>query len=140
MVRLACRGGAHVWQVGTVVRFLRGGLAPKSGMHAVLGRRQSSVAASLARHDRVVAADLRVAKGRGGGHGLCAARQWGLVRLEGWSEKERKKRKEINITLLACPRMGQWRWRDLRGLRGEAWWRGGGFENLACGEKRSLQH
>jgi len=27
----------------------------------------------------------------------------------------------------------------LVGLRGKAWWRGGGFENLACGEKRSLQ-
>ncbi len=27
----------------------------------------------------------------------------------------------------------------LAGLRGEAWWRGGGFENPACGEKRSLQ-
>ncbi len=27
----------------------------------------------------------------------------------------------------------------LVGLRGEAQWRGGGFENLACGEKRSLQ-
>jgi len=43
--------------------------------------------ASLAHHDRVVAADLHVAKGGGRGHDLCAARwwwQWGLARLKGW--------------------------------------------------------
>src|SRR6266702_4516611 len=80
------RGGARVRRVGAVARFSRGGLAPKSGMHAVLGRRRSSVAASLARRDRVVAADLRVAKGRGGGHGSRAVKQRrrrGLARLEG---------------------------------------------------------
>ncbi len=38
----------------------------------MLGRRRSSVTASLAHRDRVVAADLRVAKGGGGGHDLRA--------------------------------------------------------------------
>ncbi len=68
-----------------MARFSRGGLASKSGLYAVLGRRRSSVVASLARRDRVVAADLPVAKGGGGGHGLRAARRrrQGLARLEG---------------------------------------------------------
>ncbi len=72
---------------GAVARFSRGGLASKSGLHAVLGRCQSSVMASLVHRDRVVAADLHMVKGGGGGHDLHAARQWwrqGLVRLEGW--------------------------------------------------------
>src|SRR6266702_4675835 len=88
------RGGARVQRVGVaglercvdVARFSRGGLGSKSGLHAVLGRRRSSVTASLAHRDRVVAADLRVAKGGGGGHDLRAARRrWrrGLARLEG---------------------------------------------------------
>ena len=61
---LAHHGGTCVlhWG-GAVARFSRGGLAPKLGMHAVLGRRRSSVTASLACRDRVVAADLCVAKG-----------------------------------------------------------------------------
>ncbi len=54
-----------------MVRFLWGGLALKSGLHAVLGWHQSSVTASLAHRDRVVAADLCVAKGGGRGHNLC---------------------------------------------------------------------
>src|SRR6266702_2495770 len=87
------RGGARAQRVGMagharcveVARFSRGGLGSKSGLHAVLGRRRSSVAASLAHRDRVVPADLRMAKGGGGGHGLRAARRrrWGLARLEG---------------------------------------------------------
>ncbi len=68
-----------------MARFSRGGLALKSGLYTMLGRRRSSVAASLVHRDRVVAADLPVAKGGGRGHGLRAARQWqrGLARLEG---------------------------------------------------------
>src|SRR6266571_5095276 len=147
-----------------VARFSRGGLASKSGLHAVLGRRRSSVAASLAHRDRVVPADLRVAKGGGGGHGLRAARRrrWGLARLEGrdmgigimwwrggglrsrrvgergslqhWSEKKRKEEEKKHI-LLMCPRMRQWRRRDLQGLRGEARWRGGGLRTQHVGKR-----
>ncbi len=71
MVGLACCGGTCVlhWG-GTVVRFSQGGLALKSGLHAVLGQHWSSVTASLAHRDRVVAVDLRVAKGGGRGHDL----------------------------------------------------------------------
>ena len=70
-----------------MVRFSWGGLALKLGLHAVLGWCQSSVTASLAHCDRVVAADLHVAKGGGRGHDLHTVRwQWqqGLARLEGW--------------------------------------------------------
>src|SRR6266571_1077844 len=113
------RGGARAQRVGVaglarcveVARFSRGGLASKSGLHAVLGRRRSSVAASLAHRDRVVPADLRVAKGGGGGHGLRAARRrrWGLARLEG---------RDMGI-----------------GMR---WWRGGGLRSRRLGERGSL--
>jgi len=95
---------------GAMARFSRGGLASKSGLHAVLGRRQSSVTASLAHRDRVVAADLHVAKGGGGGHDLRAARRrWrrGLARLEG---------RDMGVGIM--------------------WWRGGGVEDPACGVKR----
>src|SRR6266702_22596 len=54
-------------------------------------------------------------------------------------KRNEKRRKEINISLPACPQMRQWRWRDLRGLRGEARWRGGGLRTRHVGEKRSLQ-
>src|SRR6266702_4779135 len=109
------RGGALVQRVGVaglercveVARFSRGGLGSKSGLHAVLGRRQSSVTASLAHRDRVVAADLRVAKGGGGGHDLRAARRRGLARLEG---------RDMGVGIM--------------------WWRGGGVEDPACGVKR----
>ncbi len=87
-------GGAHVWWVGTMARFSQGGLAPKLAMHAMLGQCWSSVVASLVHCDRVVAADLCMAKGGGRGHSLCAVRWWGLARLEGWSEKEQKKEKK----------------------------------------------
>src|SRR6266702_2696516 len=104
------RGGtcAPRWG-GAVARFSRGGLALKSGLHAVLGRRRNSVTARLAHRDRVVAADLRVAKGGGGGHGLRVAtwRRRGLARLEGW---------DMGVGIM--------------------WWRGGGVEDLACGVKR----
>ena len=73
----------------------------------MLGRRRSSVTASLAHRDRVVAADLHVAKGGGGGHDLRAARRWGLARLEG---------RDIGVGIM--------------------WWRGGGVEDPACGVKR----
>ncbi len=68
-----------------MARFLQGRLVLKSGLYTVLGWHWSNVAASLAHCDRVVAVDLPVAKGGGGGHGLCAARwRWrGLARLEG---------------------------------------------------------
>ena len=140
MVGLARRGRTCMprWG-GAMARFSRGGLASKSGLHAVLGRRQSSVTASLAHRDRVVPADLRVAKGGGGGHGLRAARRRGLARLEGWSEKERKKKKRNKHNFTCVPANGAMAAAGLAGLRGEARWRGGGFENPACGEKRSLQ-
>jgi len=79
-----CGGTCTPCWGGVVARFLRGGLVSKLGLHTVLGRCQSSVAASLVRCDRVVAADLHVAKGGGGGHGLHAVRWQGLARLEGW--------------------------------------------------------
>ncbi len=41
--------------------------------------------------------------------------------------KGMKKKKRKNISLLTCLRMRQWWQRDLRGLRGDAWWRGGGL-------------
>ena len=68
MAGLVCGGLALWWDLHTtlgwrVARFSQGRLAPKLGMHAVLGWHRSSVAASLARRDRVVAADLPVAKG-----------------------------------------------------------------------------
>ncbi len=136
---LARRGRAHVWQVGTMARFSQGGLVPKLGMHAMLGWCRSSVAASLARCDRVVAADLRVAKGGGGGHGLHAVRQWGLVRLEEWSEKERKKkRNKHNFTCV--PANGAMAAAGLARLEGRGMVERWGFEDPACGEKRSLQH
>ena len=99
------RGGTCVprWG-GAVARSSRGGLASKSGLHAVLGRRRSSVTASLAHRDRVVAADLRVAKGGGGGHDLRAARRWGLARLEGW---------DMGVGIM--------------------WWRGGGMRTRRVG-------
>ncbi len=94
-----------------MVRFLWGRLASKLGLHAMLGQRWSSVTASLVRHDRVVAADLCVAKGGGGGHGLCVARQQGLARLEGW---------------------------DMR--VGIMWWRGGGLRTWHCKGSLALGH
>src|SRR6266702_5948796 len=101
------RGGtcAPRWG-GTVVRFSRSGLALKSGLHTVLGQRRNSVVARLAHHDRVVAADLRVAKGGGGGHSLRMAtwRWWGLARLEGW---------DMGVGIM--------------------WWRGGGLRTQRVG-------
>ncbi len=97
--------------------------------------RRSSVAASLVRRDRVVAADLRVAKGEAEVT-ACMRRGGGDLRgLKGGQRRNEKKRKEINITLLACPRMGQWRRRDLRGLRGEVRWRGGGLRTRHVGKR-----
>jgi len=70
---LACCGRtcAPHWG-GAMVRFSWGRLVSKSGLHAMLGRHRSSVTVSLAHCDRVVAVDLRVAKGGGGGHDLRA--------------------------------------------------------------------
>ena len=48
-------------------------------------------------------------------------------------KRNEKKRKEKNIPLLACPRMRQRRWRDLRGSRGKAWWWG------LCMERRGFE-
>src|SRR6266702_3747216 len=100
------RGGACAQRVGVaglarcveVARFSRGGLGSWWGLHVV---------ASLAHRDRVVPADLRVAKGGGGGHGLCAARQrwWGL---EG---------RDMGIGIM--------------------WWRGGGLRSRRVGERGS---
>src|SRR6266702_3038992 len=106
------RGGWGAWRglraaLGwRVARFSRGRLASTSGLHAMLGQRRSSVTASLAHRDRVVPADLRVAKGGGGGHGLRAARRWrwGLARLEG---------RDMGIGIM--------------------WWRGGGLRSRRVG-------
>jgi len=68
---------------GAMARFLQGRLASKLGLHAMLRWCRSSVVASLARCDRVVAVDLCMVKGGGRGHSLYAARQRGLARLEG---------------------------------------------------------
>src|SRR6266702_3700667 len=92
---------------GAVARSSWGGLASKSGLHTLLGQHRSSVTASLAHRDRVVAADLRVAKGGGRGHDLHAARRrwWrGLVRLEG---------QDIGVGIM--------------------WWRGGGLRTRRVG-------
>src|SRR6266702_4038926 len=106
------RGGtcAPRWG-GAVARFSRGGLALKSGLHAVLGQRRNSVAARLAHRDRVVAADLRVAKGGGGGHDLRVAtwRRRGLARLEGW---------DMGVGIM--------------------WWRGGGLRTRRVGERGAV--
>src|SRR6266702_7786018 len=104
---LVC-GGLVPWQdlratLGWhVVRFSWGRLASKSGLHAMLGRRRSSVMVSLAHRDRVVPADLHMAKGGGGGHSLWAARRrWGgLARLKG---------QDMGIGIM--------------------WWRGGGLRS-----------
>src|SRR6266702_4710672 len=59
-------------------------------------------------------------------------------------KRNEKRRKEINISLPACPQMRQWRRWDWRGVRGEAWWRGGGVRprnegkrGLCNGQKRN---
>src|SRR6266702_2030767 len=114
------RGGALVQWVGVaglgccggVARFARWGVGLWWVLHAVLGRDQSSVTASLADRDRVVAADLHVAKGGGGGHDLRAARwRWrrGLARLEG---------RDMGVGIM--------------------WWRGGGLRTQRVGERGSL--
>src|SRR6266702_2093323 len=54
-------------------------------------------------------------------------------------KRNEKRRKEINISLPVCLQMRQWWRQDLRGLRGEAWWRGGGLRTQHVGEKISLQ-
>ncbi len=89
-----------------MARFSWGRLASKSGLHAMLGRRRSSVMVSLAHRDRVVPADLHMAKGGGGGHSLCAARRrwWGLARLKG---------QDMGIGIM--------------------WWRGGGLRSRRVG-------
>ena len=70
---LACHGGTCVLRWGgAMARFSWGGLASKSGLHAMLGWCQSRVTASLVHCDRVVAVDLCMAKGGGGGHDLHA--------------------------------------------------------------------
>ncbi len=47
-------------------------------------------------------------------------------------KKGTKKNKRKNISLLACPR---WRRQDLRGLRGNAQWRGGGLRTRHVGKR-----
>src|SRR6266702_1808990 len=63
---------------------------------------------------------------------------WGKEVSATLVRKETKKRKK-NSSLLTCPRMRQWQRRDLRGLRGEAWWRGGGLRTRHGG-KRGLSN
>src|SRR6266571_5694598 len=54
--------------------------------------------------------------------------------LQHWSEKKQKKEEKKHM-LLMCPRMRQWRRRDLQGLRGEVWWRGGGLRTRHVGKR-----
>ena len=65
----------------------------------------------------------------------------GVKRVSVTLVRKGTKRKEKNITLLACPQMRQWWQQDLRGLRGDAWWRGGGLKTgkrgLCNGQKRN---
>src|SRR6266702_752937 len=54
-----------------------------------------------------------------------------------WVREGTRKKKQKNISLLACLRMRQWwRW-DLQGLRGDAWWRGGGLRTQHVGKEGS---
>ncbi len=53
--------------------------------------------------------------------------------LQHWSEKKRKKEKKH--ILLMCLQIRQWQWWDLQGLRGEAWWRGGGLRTWHVGKR-----
>src|SRR6266702_5657607 len=58
---------------------------------------------------------------------------WGKEGLGNIGQKRnKKKRNKKNISLLACPR---WRRRDLRGLRGDARWRGGGLRTRHVGKR-----
>jgi len=73
--------------------------------------------------------------------GQCMVERWGFEdlacgekrSLQHWSEKKRKKKK--NISLFMCPLMRQWQRQELRGLRGEAWWRGGGLRTRHVGKR-----
>ncbi len=129
-----------------MARFSRGGLALWWGLHAVAGWRHSrarvrwvgavvglarhgevfvrrvGVVVGLARRDKVVATDLRVAKGGGGGYGLRAARRrQGLARLEGLVtlvRKETKIKKKKTYLYLHAHECRQWRRRGLARLEG----------------------
>src|SRR6266702_2738312 len=59
----------------------------------------------------------------------------GIKRVTVTLVRKGTKKKEKNITLLTYPRMRQWRRRDLRGLRGEARWRGGGLRTQHGGKR-----
>src|SRR6266581_1273032 len=58
---------------------------------------------------------------------------WGKEVSATLVRKETKK--EEKHILLMCPRMRQWRRRDLRGLRGEVRWRGGGLRTRHVGKR-----
>src|SRR6266568_1016915 len=59
----------------------------------------------------------------------------GIKRVSVTLVRKGTKKKEKNITLLTYPLMRQWRRRDLRGLRGEARWRGGGLRTQHVGKR-----
>src|SRR6266702_5245095 len=52
-------------------------------------------------------------------------------------QKRNEKKKKKNISFLTCLQMRQWRWQDLQGLRGKAWWRGGGLRTWHVGKEVS---
>src|SRR6266571_1379475 len=78
--------------------------------------------------------DLRGLRGkarwRGGGLRTRHVGKRGLCN----TGKKRKEEEKKHI-LLMCPRMRQWRRRDLQGLRGEARWRGGGLRTQHVGKR-----
>src|SRR6266571_3397233 len=61
---------------------------------------------------------------------------WGKEVSATLVRKETEKRKK-NSSLLTCLQMRQWWWQDLQGLRGKAWWRGGGLRTWHVGKEVS---
>src|SRR6266702_3751833 len=148
------RGGACAQRVGVaglvrcveVARFSRGGLGSWWGLHAMAGlvcvphwggawrgcrgagwhRSQACTPC----WDGIKAVSRRVLRTvTGWCQQTCGWRRGDI----GQERNEKKKKK--NISLLVCPRMRQWRRRDLRGLRGEVRWRGGGLRTRHVGKR-----
>ena len=86
-VGLVCSGLATWWDLRTTLGWRCGEVfVGQVGVEVGLACRVGTASEQCRGRDRVVAADLPVAKGGGGGHGLRVAtwRRRGLTRLEGW--------------------------------------------------------